>query len=146
MRTGLPAGLSFTVPECNSFGLALMGGAPLSQAFTAVRDGAADAIVILENDLYRRAPAQSVDAFLSRSRHVIVLDHLLNQTAERATLALPAGTFAEADGTLVSSEGRAQRFYQVFVPDRRYSSKLAVATRCYGGAGRREGARMEAHR
>ena len=33
-----------------------MDGAPLSQAFKAVRDGAADAIVILENDLYRRAP------------------------------------------------------------------------------------------
>ena len=54
------------MPECNSFGLALMGGAPLSQAFTAVRDGAVDAIVILENDLYRRAPAQSVDASIER--------------------------------------------------------------------------------
>jgi NADH-quinone oxidoreductase subunit G len=29
---------------------------------------------------------------------------------------LPAGTFAESDGTLVSSEGRAQRFYQTYVP------------------------------
>jgi len=27
---------------------------------------------------------------------------------------LPAGTFAESDGTLVNNEGRAQRFYQVF--------------------------------
>jgi NADH-quinone oxidoreductase subunit G len=29
---------------------------------------------------------------------------------------LPAGTFTEADGTLVSNEGRAQRFYQVYAP------------------------------
>jgi NADH-quinone oxidoreductase subunit G len=29
---------------------------------------------------------------------------------------LPASTFAEADGTLVNNEGRAQRFFQVFVP------------------------------
>ena len=53
---GLPAALSFIVPECNSFGLALMDSLPLSQAFQAARDGAADTVVILENDLYRRAP------------------------------------------------------------------------------------------
>jgi NADH-quinone oxidoreductase subunit G len=47
---------------------------------------------------------------------VIVLDHLANPTAEKAELILPAGTFAESDGTFVSSEGRAQRFFQVFVP------------------------------
>ena len=35
---------------------------------------------------------------------------------EKAELVLPAGTFAESDGTFVSSEGRAQRFFQVFVP------------------------------
>ena len=44
--SGLPAGLSFTAPEWNSFGLELLGGTPLSQAFTAVRGGAGDAIVI----------------------------------------------------------------------------------------------------
>jgi NADH-quinone oxidoreductase subunit G len=47
---------------------------------------------------------------------VIVLDHLANRTAEKAELVLPAGTFAESDGTLVSSEGRVQRYFQVFVP------------------------------
>ena len=31
-------------------------------------------------------------------------------------MVLPAGTFAETDGTLVNNEGRAQRFFQVFVP------------------------------
>ena len=136
--TGVPAGLSFTAPECNSFGLALLGGTPLSQAFTAVRDGAVDAIVILENDLYRRAPAQSVDALLSGMPPVIVLDHLLNQTAERATLALPAGTFAEADGTLVSSEGRAQRFYQVFVPEGDIQASWQWLLDVLAAAGRRE--------
>ena len=47
---------------------------------------------------------------------MIVLDHLANPTTEKAELVLPAGTFAESDGTFVSSEGRAQRFFQVFVP------------------------------
>ncbi|HVB56661.1 MAG TPA: NADH-quinone oxidoreductase subunit NuoG [Candidatus Acidoferrales bacterium] len=136
---GLPATLSFIVPECNSFGLALIGGAPLSQAFKAVGDGAVDTIVILENDLYRRAPARFVDAFLNGTKHLIALDHLLNQTAERATLAIPAGTFAEADGTLVSSEGRAQRFYQVFVPEGDIQASWQWLRDVMTAAGRQEG-------
>ncbi|MGA8438389.1 MAG: NADH-quinone oxidoreductase subunit NuoG [Candidatus Sulfotelmatobacter sp.] len=110
------AALSFTVPECNTVGATLMGGSPLSAAFQAVRDGHADTVIILENDLYRRAPAAEVDSFLQAAAHVIILDHLTNSTTEKAELVLPAGTFAESDGTLVSSEGRAQRFFQVFVP------------------------------
>jgi NADH-quinone oxidoreductase subunit G len=140
---GPKAGLSFTMPECNSFGLALMEGAPLSQAFQAVRDGAAGAIVILENDLYRRAPAPSVDAFLNGTKDVTVLDHLLNQTAESATLAIPAGTFAEADGTLVSSEGRAQRFYQVFVPEGDIQASWQWLRDVMAAAGRQEGTAWE---
>ena len=110
------AALSFTAPECNTVGAALLGGNPLSAAFEAVRDGHADTVIILENDLYRRAPAAEVDVFLKAAAHVIVLDHLANPTTEKAELVLPAGTFAESDGTFVSSEGRAQRFFQVFVP------------------------------
>ena len=47
----------------------------------------------------------------------MVLDHMENRTTAKAELLLPAATFAEADGTLISSEGRAQRFYRVFPPD-----------------------------
>ncbi|HVN18834.1 MAG TPA: molybdopterin-dependent oxidoreductase, partial [Dongiaceae bacterium] len=108
--------LSLTTPECNTVGAALIGGSPLTAAFEAVRDGRADTVIILENDLYRRAPAAAVDAFLAAAKHVIVLDHLANPTTEKAELQLPAGSFAESDGTLISSEGRAQRFFQVFAP------------------------------
>jgi NADH-quinone oxidoreductase subunit G len=110
------AALSFTAPECNTVGATLMGGHPLSSAFQAVPDGAVDTVIILENDLYRRAPCTDVDSFLKAVPHVIALDHLANPTTEKAGLVLPAGTFAESDGTFVSSEGRAQRFFQVFVP------------------------------
>jgi NADH-quinone oxidoreductase subunit G len=110
------AALSLTAPECNTVGAALMGGSPLSAAFGAVKNGRADTVIILENDLYRRAPAIEVDAFLGAAKHVVVLDHLANATTEKAELELPAGTFAESDGTFISSEGRAQRFFQVFVP------------------------------
>lgn len=110
------AALSFTAPECNTVGATLMGGSPLSDAFRAVRDGHADTVIILENDLYRRALAAEVDSFLKAAAHVIVLDHLATRTTEKAELVLPAGTFAESNGIFVSSEGRAQRYFQVFVP------------------------------
>lgn len=116
-RSDRPAALCYTVPECNSLGLALMRGGSLEAAFKAVDDGAAEAAIIVENDLYRRVDAEMVNGFFEGCRHLIAIDHLAHATAERAEIVLPAGTFAEADGTLVSSEGRAQRFFQVFVPD-----------------------------
>ncbi|HUY14615.1 MAG TPA: NADH-quinone oxidoreductase subunit NuoG [Terriglobia bacterium] len=108
--------LSFAAPECNTMGLAMMGGAPLEAAFQAVRDGNADTVIVLENDLYRRADSKPVDEFLKGAKHVVALDYLPNSTTGQAELILPAGSFAEADGTFVNSEGRAQRFFQVFLP------------------------------
>jgi NADH-quinone oxidoreductase subunit G len=106
------ASLAFTMPEPNSLGLALMGGRELGAAW----EETVDALIILENDLYRRAPREQVDRLLANARHVIVLDHLANETTAKAELVLPASTVAEGDGTFVSSEGRAQRYFQVFVP------------------------------
>lgn len=108
--------LSLTVPECNSLGLEMLGGHRLDSALDALKYGDADTIVILENDLYRRADKHVIDELFRHAKEVILIDHLYNQTAERATVILPAGTFAEADGTIVNNEGRAQRYYQVFVP------------------------------
>jgi NADH-quinone oxidoreductase subunit G len=105
------------VPECNSLGLGLIGGGSLDAAFDAVQDGTAETVVILENDLYRRADAAAVKAFLDAAKHVVVIDHLAHATTTHAEVVLPAATFAEGDGTLVNNEGRAQRFYRVLVPD-----------------------------
>jgi NADH-quinone oxidoreductase subunit G len=110
--------LYYSLPESNSLGLALMGGRDLDEAFRLVREQTIDAVVILENDLYRRAGLEAVDLFLERAGQVIVLDQFEHATAAKADVALPSGTFAEAEGTLVNNEGRAQRFYQVFTaPD-----------------------------
>jgi NADH-quinone oxidoreductase subunit G len=113
---GRPAALSLIAPECNSLGLALMGALPLSEAFERARNGQAGigTLIILENDIYRRVPAKVVDEFLESAKHVVVLDQLTNETTAKAGLLLPAGTFAESDGTLVSNEGRAQRFFPAF--------------------------------
>jgi NADH-quinone oxidoreductase subunit G len=115
----LPArekGLLFALPEANSLGLAMIGGRRLKDAFARVRGGLADTVVILENDLYRRAPQPQVDAFLDAARHVVAIDHLENPTAAKAGLLLPAAVFAEAEGTLVNNEGRGQRYFPVYPP------------------------------
>ncbi len=56
---------------------------------------------------------------------------ITSQTAltAKAELVLPAATFAEGDGTFVNNEGRAQRFFQVFVPGGDIRGKLALAAR-----------------
>ncbi len=112
-RAGRPARLCYTVPECNSLGAGLLGGASLDAAIRAVRDGREETVVILESDLFRRGDPATVRGFLEAARHVVVIDHLLHETAARAEVVLPAGTFAESEGTLVNNEGRAQRFFEV---------------------------------
>ncbi|MBK5418023.1 NADH-quinone oxidoreductase subunit NuoG [Pseudomonas sp. TH31] len=108
--------ISLIVPEANSLGLAMLGGNSVDDALQAVIDGKADAIVVLENDLYTRTDKARVDAALNAAKVVIVADHQKTATSDRAHLVLPAASFAEGDGTLVSQEGRAQRFFQVFDP------------------------------
>ncbi|CAN7599083.1 NADH-quinone oxidoreductase subunit NuoG [Pseudomonas sp. GL-B-26] len=108
--------ISLIVPEANSLGLAMLGGESVDAALQAVIDGKADAIVVLENDLYTRTDKARVDAALNAAKVLIVADHQKTATSDRAHLVLPAASFAEGDGTLVSQEGRAQRFFQVFDP------------------------------
>ncbi|VVN80168.1 NADH-quinone oxidoreductase subunit G [Pseudomonas fluorescens] len=108
--------ISLIVPEANSLGLAMLGGESVDAALQAVIDGKADAIVVLENDLYTRTDEAKVDAALNAAKVLIVADHQKTATSDRAQLVLPAASFAEGDGTLVSQEGRAQRFFQVFDP------------------------------
>ncbi|EJM17671.1 NADH-quinone oxidoreductase, chain G [Pseudomonas sp. GM21] len=108
--------ISLIVPEANSLGLAMLGGDSVDAALQAVISGGADAIVVLENDLYTRTDKAKVDAALTAAKVVIVADHQKTATSDRAHLVLPAASFAEGDGTLVSQEGRAQRFFQVFDP------------------------------
>jgi NADH-quinone oxidoreductase subunit G len=115
--TGHAAELCFAVPECNSLGVTMLGGGDsLNSALEAMDSGAVDTLIVLENDLYRRADAAVVDRLLAAAQHVVVIDHIEHAASAKADVVLPAATFAEADGTLVNNEGRAQRFFQVFVP------------------------------
>jgi NADH-quinone oxidoreductase subunit G len=115
-KTNSQTELCFTVAESNTMGLGLIGGGNLNSAFREVQAGKVDTAVILENDLYRRADKDTVDAFFKKINHVIVIDFLETATTLKAGVLLPAGTFAETDGSVVNSEGRAQRFFKVFQP------------------------------
>ena len=109
-------GLCFVLPECNSMGLAMMKNSSFDQAVTRVQLEENITAIIAENDLYRYVTDEKANAFFSGCKNIIVLDSLNNKTTEKASVLIPAPTFAEADGTLVNNEGRAQHFYQVYVP------------------------------
>ncbi len=108
--------ICFAMSRCNSMGLGLIGGNPITSALQALGDGSADTLVILESNVYRHINAELADKLLEAAKHVIVVDCLNNETTGKAHYVLPAATFAEADGTLVNNEGRAQRFLQVLTP------------------------------
>ncbi|CEA05149.1 NADH dehydrogenase subunit G [Pseudomonas saudimassiliensis] len=118
---GKDGSISMVVPEANSMGMTIMladeqADKSVEAALEALTEGRYDALVVLENDLYRRADPSLVDAALAAARVVLVVDHQQTPTSDRAHILLPAASFAEGDGTLVSQEGRAQRFFQVFEP------------------------------
>ena len=113
---GADVGITLLAGAANSVGLGLIGGHPLETALDELESGAADAVIIMENDLYRHAAKAKVDAALSNAANVIVIDHQQTATSDKAGLLLSGASFAESDGTLVNQEGRAQRFFQVYDP------------------------------
>jgi NADH-quinone oxidoreductase subunit G len=133
LRTrGKSVALLLNVPECNSLGLALMANGQPS--FEAALATPAMLVIVLENDLCRRAGDEAIDAALAAAR-LVVLDHSESTTTRRADLVLPAASFAEAGGTMVSSEGRAQRFYQPVFAE----SDVSESWRWLGDAARAAG-------
>lgn len=133
--------LSFCLPEANSLGATLLSNdhpVSLTEICQRADAGDIDTLIVLENDLYRRAPRSQIDDLFNKIENLVVLDVLDTTTLSQSSLALPAASFAEAEGTLISSEGRAQRHYPVFLPaDQREASWhwLNQALRSTGQAG-----------
>jgi NADH-quinone oxidoreductase subunit G len=113
LQKGKEPGIGIAFPESNSVGLALMDGSHLDNAFERISEGSVDTLIVLENDLYRRIPKEKADQLFGLCKQVIVMDHLMNSTAEKADMVLPAATYAESSGTMVNNEGRPQRYYSV---------------------------------
>ncbi len=116
-KAGKNPGITLTMEESNSAGLTMMGGLSLEKVMELAKSGKANGAVILENDIYRKLDKSQADEFFSHAKNVIVFDHTESLTTQKASVLLPVGTFAESDGTLVNNEGRAQRFYRVFLPE-----------------------------
>jgi NADH-quinone oxidoreductase subunit G len=118
--------LSYCLNEANTLGASLMqdGSEPsLNELCERASKGQIETLLIAENDLFRRAPRQQIETLFSNIKNLVVLDCIDTETLAQSALALPSSSFAEAEGTLVSSEARAQRFYPVYQPaEQRQSS------------------------
>jgi len=119
-RQGNAAALWYGLPECNSMGLGLLATSgqamDLERMIEQLESDQADVLIVLENDLSRRLSEAQRARIDQAGKQLVVLDQLHHATAQRADLLLPAATFAEAGGTLVSSSGRGQRFFAVYPP------------------------------
>lgn len=109
------AGIAYVMPQCNSLGLAMLRAPSYEGAVKRAKSEKGAILIVLENDLYKNHAPELVDELFG-SCNSIVLDALHNSTTEKADVLIPVATFAEGDGTLVNYEGRAQRFFQVFMP------------------------------
>lgn len=108
--------LAFVVPESNSMGLRMLTDQSLD-FFVSDENKRTDLMIVLENDLYRSNGTNTVNKLQEKVGKVMVMDHITNPTVCEADLVIPVGTFAESDGTYINNEGRAQRNYQVYVPE-----------------------------
>jgi NADH-quinone oxidoreductase subunit G len=108
--------IHLTPPETNSLGLAMLRPRPFSE-LPPVDDDEELAVILLETELERRVGEDTFNAFLDGAESVIAIDYLESATTRAADVVLPAGPFPESDGTVVNSEGRAQRFFAVYEPE-----------------------------
>lgn len=123
--------LCLLVPEVNSIGMGMLAGADknLGRALANLQDGSASQLIVLENDLYRRAARTEVDAALEKADKLLVLDQLGTATSARADYVLPVTAFSEQESTYINYEGRAQLSFQVH----RCHSGAVPAWRWLGG-------------
>lgn len=105
-----------TQPDVNSLGLAMMNALPVEDALNKIESGECETLIILENNLLKNIPEEKSKLITEKVKNIIVLSSLENETTANANFIIPAGTFAESDGTVVNYEGRAQRFYQCSYP------------------------------
>lgn len=113
---GKDVGLVFVVPEANSMGLEMLTENHLEDALLKIEEGNTDTTIILENDLYRLLDKNTVDNLFQKSRNTIAFNYLENETTKKSDYVIPAGTFAEASGTIINNEGRVQRFFASYSP------------------------------
>lgn len=112
------AGIYLAVPDANSMGVCLLGGHSVEELLATDFD----VLIVAENQLTDVIDSHKLTQLLA-DKTVIALDHQWLDWHSHVDIVLPAASFAEADGTLISAEGRAQRFFQVY--DNQYYHPLS---------------------
>ncbi len=102
------AKISLVVPEVNSIGLGLLKPKTLADL-----QGPVDVAIVLENDLVGRFGNRAEELFKT-VKNLIVIDALETKTSLGASVVVPCLSFAESTGSVISQEGRLQRYFSVF--------------------------------
>ena len=136
-KAGRSAMISLVFPEANSFATTMIAAGGIESAARALGSSRDAVLLVVENDLFRSTDAESARALLGAAAHVIAIDHTANPTTRAAELVLPAATYAESSGTLVSSEGRAQRYFSVVAPQESVLESWRWLGRIAAGSGRK---------
>ena len=119
-RNGTQPWFAMSVSEANTLGVTLLNdrqGMSVTSVIHAIETGEDSALIVVENDLFERhEDHRHLADSLKRLDVLVVLDHMVTATSSLGTHTFPAATVPESNGTLINSEGRIQRFYQVLRP------------------------------
>ncbi|MGA3173557.1 MAG: formate dehydrogenase subunit alpha [Syntrophorhabdales bacterium] len=92
-------------------------GFTVTEMVRAAHDGQLKALYVIgENPLLSEPDIDHAKEALSRLETLVVQDIFLTETAQLADVVLPAGSFAEKDGTFTSTERRVQRVRKAMDP------------------------------
>ena len=92
-------------------------GLTVNEVINAVDSGDIRLLYIMgENPMISDPDINHVERALKKCEFLVVQDIFLTETAELADVVLPAGTFAEKDGTFTSTDRRVQRIRRA-IPD-----------------------------
>jgi NADH-quinone oxidoreductase subunit G len=112
--------ISLALPEPDTLGVMMLDageGLGLTDLLGAIEAGEISALLVCENDLFRRSDdPERLASALAKLDVLVVLDQMETATVAGAKQILPVAAATESSGTFVSSEGRAQRFFQVKAP------------------------------
>lgn len=92
-------------------------GLTITEIIEATLAGKIKALYIIGSDLASTiAPSKKVQAALKKAKFIVFQDLFLNETAKYAHVILPAASFAEKEGTLINTEGKAQGIERALDP------------------------------
>ncbi|VFP85738.1 NADH-quinone oxidoreductase subunit G [Buchnera aphidicola (Cinara pseudotaxifoliae)] len=116
-KKNLPVGLALFPPSANSIGVSLIPSISLQKILNQVYMEKIDALIILENDLYRLYESKYVNNILKKINTIIVIDHQRTRMVKKSSIFLPCTNFFESSGNIVNYEARVQRFFRTHDPN-----------------------------